>query len=129
MRLVLGVVTGAALSATPGWVLAAGQAGPAQLGMAPLCAAKVLVLSTAADAGPVTVTVNPVSAAPACIDKDGDALKLTAVELFTNGASGTLVGDNQVEVSSIGPVGTTFTYRVIDSRGLAVRTAFTIRRP
>lgn len=129
MRLVLSVVIGAAWAAAPGWVLAAGQVGPAQLGMEPLCAAKVLVLSTAAGAGPVTVTVNPVSAAPACVDHDGDALKLSAVELFTNGAVGTLVGDNQVEVSNIGPGGTTFTYRVVDSRGLAVRTVFTIRRP
>ncbi len=129
MRLVLGVVAGATLVAVPIGALAAGQAGPAQLGMAPLCAAKVLVLSTAADAGPVSATVNPVSAAPACVDKDGDALKLTTVERFTNGASGALVGNNQVEVSNIRAGGTTFTYVVVDSRGLAVRTTFTIQRP
>lgn len=129
MRLMLGVLVGAMLVASPIGALAAGQAGPAQLGMAPLCGAKVLVLSVAADAGPATATVNPVSAAPACVDKDGDALKLTAVERFTNGAAGALVGNNQVEVSNIGPGGTTFTYVVVDSRGLAVRTTFTIQRP
>jgi len=124
----LGVVVGGALVASPIWAVAGGQASPA-LGMAPLCAAKVLVLQTASDAGPVTVTVNPVSVAPACVDKDGDILKLASVEMFTNGASGVLVGDNQIEVSNIRSGGTTFTYRVIDSRGLAVRTTFTIQRP
>lgn len=129
MRLVSGVLVGATLVALPAWGLAAGQAGPAQMGMAPLCAAKVLALSTAADAGPVAVTVDPVAAAPACVDKDGDTLKLASVELFTNGASGALAGDNKVTVSNIGPGGATFSYRVVDARGLAVRTTFTIRRP
>lgn len=128
MQLMVDVVVGAALAAAPGWVLAAGQAGPAQMGMAPLCAAKVLDLPATSD-GLVAVTVDPVAAAPACVDKDGDTLKLAAVELFTNGASGALAGDNKVTVSNIGPGGATFSYRVVDARGLAVRTTFTIRRP
>ena len=101
----------------------------AQMGMAPQCAPKVMTLTAAPGAGPVTVTINPISAAPACVDNDGDALKLTAVERFTNGAAGALVGSDQVEVSNICPGGTTFTYAVVDSRGLAVRSVFTIRRP
>jgi Big-like domain-containing protein len=128
MRVLSSVLVGAALAASPVGAWAAGQAAPA-LGMAPLCGPKVLVLQTAPGAGPVTVTVNPVSAAPACVDRDGDALRLTAAEGFTNGASGALVGENQVEVSNIGSGGTTFTYKVIDGRGLAVRAPFTIRRP
>jgi len=127
MRLLLSVLVGATFVASP-MAVAGGQASPT-LGMAPLCAAKILVLQTALDAGPVTVTVNPVSAAPACVDKDGDTMVLKSVDLFTNGASGVLTGANQVEVSNIRPGGTTFTYTVVDSRGAAVRTAFTIRRP
>jgi hypothetical protein len=128
MRVLSSALAGAVLVASPVGALAAGQASPA-LGMAPLCGPKILVLETAPDAGPVTVTVNPVSAAPACVDRDGDALRLTAAEGFTNGASGALVGENQVEVSNIRSGGTTFTYRVVDARGLAVRAPFTIRRP
>jgi hypothetical protein len=128
MRLLLSVLVGATLAASPIWAVAGGQAAPA-LGMAPQCAAKVLVLQTALGADPVTVTINPVSAAPACVDEDGDTLKLMAAERFTNGASGVLVGDDQIEVSNIRPGGTTFTYGVVDSRGLAVRTTFTIQRP
>jgi len=75
------------------------------------------------------VTVNPILAAPACVDRDGDAMRLRSVDLFTNGASGVLSGDNQVEVSNIRSGGTTFTYTIVDSRGAAVRTTFTIRRP
>lgn len=75
------------------------------------------------------VTVNPVSAAPACVDREGDAMTLTSVLLFTNGASGALKGNNQVEVSNIRPGGTTFTYMIVDSQGAAVRATFTIQRP
>jgi hypothetical protein len=128
MRRLLSVLVGAALAGSPVWALAAGQASPS-LGLAPLCAAKLLVLQTAPDAGPVTVTINPISAAPACVDRDGDAMTLRSVDLFTNGASGVLTGDNRVEVSNIRSGGTTFTYTIVDSRGAALRTTFTIRRP
>jgi hypothetical protein len=99
------------------------------MGMAPQCAPKVMTSAAAPGAAPLTVTINPISAAPACFDQDGDALKLVAAERFTNGAVGELVGNNQVKVSNVGPGGTTFTYAVVDSRGLVVRSVFTIRRP
>lgn len=129
MRLIASVAISTALCVAPSWAVAAERTGPAQLGMAPLCAPKVMTLTGAAGAGPVIVTIDPISAAPACVDNDGDALKLTAVERFTNGAVGTLIGNNRVEVSNVGPGGTTFTYAVVDSRGLAVRSIFTVRRP
>ena len=128
MRRVWTMLASVALAASPCCADAAGQA-PPRLGLAPLCAAKLLALQTTADASPMTVTVSPISAAPACIDHGGDILTLTSVAMFTNGATGVLKGDNQVEVSNIRSGGTTFTYTVTDSRGAAVRTTFTVKRP
>lgn len=95
---------------------------------APVCANKTVISGIPSTAGPVSVSVNPITTSPACSDADGDTLVLTSASGFTRNASGTISGNmvNLTNVQSGG--GTTFTFSVSDGHGGSTSAQFTFQR-